>query len=146
MDDEQLGKYILNNIVPLYQDAEDIKEKRVMIKVYSGLERTNMNILAKLRNQCIILYSGVPNITRSTRETNRNYSEFKSRFRKKLNTLTNNRINKGSSHNVNSVIICLLVFEEIYPFPKYWNMKIPLQVDSLGVINWKPALFLVKHH
>lgn len=84
MDDEQLGKYILNNIVPLYQDAEDIKEKRVMIKVYSGLERTNMNILAKLRNQCIILYSGVPNITSSTRETNRNYSEFKSRFRKKI--------------------------------------------------------------
>ena len=50
MDDEQLGKYILNSIVPLYQDAEDIKDKRVIIKIYSRLERTNMNILAKLRN------------------------------------------------------------------------------------------------
>ena len=76
-----------------------------MVKMDSGLRRTNMNMLAKLRNLGIFLYPGVPNTISATQETDRNYGELIFGFILFWNKLTNGQIRNVLSHNLNSIII-----------------------------------------
>ncbi len=80
MDDHEFANYIMNSIVPLYPHARDKRGHRVTLKVDSGPERTNMDLLAKLRMLGFVLYSCVPNTTHVTQETDRNYGPFKTQF------------------------------------------------------------------
>lgn len=84
MDGEELKKYILNNIVPLFPDAEDVPGKRVLLKVDSGPGRNNMIMLPELRCKCFYVIAGVPNSTGVTQETDKSFSVFKSIYRLNL--------------------------------------------------------------
>ena len=60
MDEEEIAKYIMNAIVPLYPHAKDNRGHRVIPKVDSGPGRINMDLLVKLKMLGFILYPCVP--------------------------------------------------------------------------------------
>jgi len=68
----------------LFLDAEDVRSKRVIIKVVSGPGRMELGFLAEARTLWVIIYPGVPNTTAFTQETNQSYSPFKTYFQKNL--------------------------------------------------------------
>ncbi len=49
MDSEEIKKYVLGSIIPLYPTARDKPGHRVILKVDSGPSRMNLNLLARLR-------------------------------------------------------------------------------------------------
>jgi len=53
-------------IFPLYPDIADVPGKRVLMKVNSGPERMNTEMLAELRLKGMYLMPGVPNTTQVT--------------------------------------------------------------------------------
>ena len=49
MDEKEFRSYFLNSIVPLFPDAQDVKGKRVIMKVDSGPGRMELVFLAEAR-------------------------------------------------------------------------------------------------
>ena len=108
MNSIELDKYIKNSILPLYPDIQDIKGKRVILKVDSGPGRMNVEMLADLRVQGLYLVPGVPNTTSHTQETDQSYGPFKSIYRCNIRTLSQARFDRGLSLQVTD--LPLLVF------------------------------------
>ncbi len=61
MDEKEFRLYFLNSIVPLFPDAQDVKGKRVIMKVDSGPGRIESGFLAEARALGFIIYPEVPN-------------------------------------------------------------------------------------
>ena len=55
MDEREFRAYFLNSIVPLFPDAEDVKGKRVIMKVDSGPGRMELGFLAEARTLGFII-------------------------------------------------------------------------------------------
>ena len=108
MNSEELQKYFMKCIVPLYPDLEDRPLKRVLVKVDSGPGRTNLEMLAQLRLRGLYLMPGVPNTTSVTQETDQNYGPFKTVYRQNLQTLSQERFEVGKCLTIND--LPLLVF------------------------------------
>ena len=66
MDAEELHKYLVQAIIPLYPDAADLPGKRVIIKIDSGPGRMNEAMLVELRVKGFYLSPGLPNSTHVT--------------------------------------------------------------------------------
>jgi hypothetical protein len=60
----------------------------VLLKVYSGPGRSNIEMLVNLQLQGCYLFPGVPNTTAITQETNQNYGPFKDKFRANIRKLS----------------------------------------------------------
>jgi hypothetical protein len=88
MDAEELHKYLVQAILPLYPDAADLPGKRVLIKIDSGPGRMNEAMLVELRVKGFYLLPGLPNSTHVTQETDQNYGHFKNVVRRNLESLT----------------------------------------------------------
>ena len=81
MDDVEFNEYLSNSLIILYLDVEDVKVKRMILKIDSGPGRLEVNLLARLRLLGFVFYPGVPNTTAVSQDTYRNYSFFKIAFR-----------------------------------------------------------------
>jgi hypothetical protein len=110
MDDEEFESYIINSILPLYPNTLDRPGKRLILKCDSGPGRLQIDLLAKLRHLGVYLYPCVPNTTAVTQETDRTYGKFKSQFRKNLELLVEECVEKEMSVKVPQFKLCLLVF------------------------------------
>ena len=84
MDEREFRSYFLNSIVPLFPDAQDVRGKRVIMKVDSGPGRMELGFLAEARTLGFTIYPGVPNTTAVAQETDQSYGPFKTQFQKKL--------------------------------------------------------------
>ena len=82
MDEREFRSYFLNSIVPLFPDAQDVKGKRVIMKVDSGSCKMELGFLAEARTLGFIVYQEVPNTTAVTQETDQSYGPFKTQFQK----------------------------------------------------------------
>ena len=80
MDEREFRSYFLNSIVPSFPDAQDVRGKRVIMKVDSGPGRMELGLLAEVRTLGFILFTEVPNTTAVTQETNQSYGPFKTQF------------------------------------------------------------------
>ena len=67
MGNVEFDAYISNSLIPLYPD--------------SGPGRLRVKMLARIHLLRFVLYSGVPNTTAISQETDRNYGPFKTAFR-----------------------------------------------------------------
>jgi hypothetical protein len=92
MNERKFRSYFLNSIVPLFPDAQDVKGKRVIMKVDSGPGRMELGLLVEARTLGIIVYPGVPNTTAVTQETDQSYGPFKTQFQKNLKILSDSRL------------------------------------------------------
>jgi hypothetical protein len=119
MDNEQFKEYFRTNIAPLYPDAEDKVDKRVMVKVDSGPGRLEIDFLAEARTSGFIIYPSVPNTTAVTQETDQSYGPFKSKFAQNLKALSDARINGDFSTSFPPWIVGLLVFGGIDPVSQF---------------------------
>ena len=108
MNSEELEKYIMTNIRPLYPDAADTPGKRVILKVDSGPGRNNIQLLARLRALGFYLVPGVRNTTHTSQETDQNYGWFKSFYLENVEKLVAHRIQSGG--NLDIADFPLLVF------------------------------------
>ena len=84
MDNQEFAMYLRNSIMPLYPKLAPEKGKWVILKCDSGPGRMNIELLAELRLAGFILFSGVPNTTAVTRETDQNYGSFKAAYARNL--------------------------------------------------------------
>eukprot|EP00804_Cyclotella_cryptica_P014587 CCRYP_020639-RA/>CCRYP_020639-RA protein AED:0.30 eAED:0.30 QI:0/0/0/1/0/0/3/0/271 len=89
---ERIQVIFLNSIVPLFPDAQDVREKRVIMKVDSGPDRMELGFLGEARTLGFIIYPGVPNTTAVTQETDQSYGTFKTQFVKNLKILSDARL------------------------------------------------------
>ena len=110
MDDEEFAKYVVNSLCALYSDAEDKPGLRVMLKVDSGPGCLNAELLALLRLRGFYLYPGVPNTTAVSQETDRNYSPFKTEFRKIMDIIFEARMQQGLSLSISPNLLGLIIF------------------------------------
>ena len=94
----------------LYPDARDEKGRRVIVKVDSGPGRLNTELLAKMRANGFYLFPCLPNSTHVTQETDVSYGLFKSKVRKNLEMLTEDRKQAEKPLGVAAWMIGLLVF------------------------------------
>ena len=108
MNAEELHKYIVNSILPLFPDIEDMPLKRVILKLDSGPGRMNVEMLAELRLRGLYVTPGVPNTTAKTQETDQNYGPFKGGFRRNIRSLSQARFDEKMTLRV--VDLPLLVF------------------------------------
>jgi hypothetical protein len=88
MEEREFRSYFSNYIVllflaivQLFSDAEDVRGKRVIIKVDSCPGRMELGFL-RGNDLGFIIYPGVQNTTAVTQETNQNYDPFKTQFQK----------------------------------------------------------------
>ena len=88
MDTVELDKYLTSSILPLFPDVEDKPRKKEIIKVDSGPERTDVNMLVYMHTLGMYCVPGVPNITNVTQETDQNYDLFKPIFRDNIDILS----------------------------------------------------------
>ena len=88
MDAEELHKYLVQAIIPLYPDAADLPGKRVIIKIDSGPGRMNEAMLVELRVMGLYLLPGLLNSTHVTQETDQNYGHLKNLIHRNLEILT----------------------------------------------------------
>jgi len=63
----------------------------LIIKVDSGLGQTNIDMLTYMHGLGVYCYSGIPNTTHVSQETDQNYDLFKSNFRLNLEILSQAR-------------------------------------------------------
>ena len=110
MDDCEFESYIINSILPLYPNTLDRPGKRLILKCDSGPGRLQIDLLAKLRHLGVYLYPCVPNTTAVTQETDRTYGKFKTQFRKNLELLVDECVEKEMSVKVPQFKLCMLVF------------------------------------
>ncbi len=118
MDDEEFEKYVKNALVPLFPDFGDVSRKKSIIKVDSGPDYLNVELLA---SHCVLgfyLHPGVPNTTAVTQEMDQNYGPFKSTFWENLEFLTSTRLNCNMSPIIKPFLIGLLGFGRIDPISK----------------------------
>ena len=108
MNSEELHKYLLKAILPLFPDVQDFPRKRVICKVDSGPGRMNPAMLAELKLRGFYLFPGVPNTTSVTQETDQNYGPFKIRYRKNLELLSQERFLENKTIQIND--LPLIVF------------------------------------
>ena len=87
MNKEELRKYLVQAILPLYPDAADVPGNRVLIKIDSGPGRMNKAMLVELHVKGFYLLPGLLNSTHVTQETNQNYGQFKNLTRRNLEIL-----------------------------------------------------------
>ena len=120
MDEKEFNAFLNNSIMPLWPKAEDIKGKRVMLKVDSGPGRTAAELLAQLRLLGFYLYPGVPNTTAVSQETDRNYGPFKTQFRKNLDLVVQDRKNDNESKaaSLQPWLVGLVIFGGVDPETK----------------------------
>ena len=104
MNEEELKKYLVQAILPLYPDACDIPGKRVLIKLDSGPGQMNESMLAELRVRGFYLLPGLPNSTHVTQETDQNYGLFKSVLQKNLEHLTTERSALGERLHIPDMV------------------------------------------
>ena len=110
MDDHEFESYILNSISPLYPNTLDRPGKRLILKWDCGPGQLQIDLLAKLQHIGIYLYPCIRNTIAVTQETDRTYGKFKSQFRKNLELLVDECVNKEMSVKVPQYKLCLLVF------------------------------------
>ena len=67
-------------------------------------------MLARLKNLGFYLYPGVPNTTRISQETDKNYGMFKSALRFNLGKVVQDRNELGMNTTVSITLIGLLIF------------------------------------
>ena len=68
----------------LFPGAQDVSDKRVIMKVESGPGRIELGFLAEARTLGFIVCPGVPNTIAITQETDQSYGPFKTQFQKNL--------------------------------------------------------------
>jgi hypothetical protein len=110
MDDEEFAKYLLNSIMLLYPIAKDRPGKHVILKVHSGLGRTNLSLLSKLRLLGFVLYPCVPNTTHITQDTDQNYGPFKTQFTQNPEDIIDARLNAKKSLSLQPQFVGLPLF------------------------------------
>jgi len=88
MNTVKLENYFVKVILSLYPDVEDIAKQRVIIKVDSGPEQNNIDMLAYMRGLGLYCYPGFLNTTHVIQKTNQNYGLFKSNFCSNLEILS----------------------------------------------------------
>ena len=110
MDEREFRSYFLNSIVPLFPDAQDVKGKRVIMKVDSGPGRMELGFLTEARTLGFIIYPGVPNTTAVTQETNQSYGPFKTQFQKNLKILSDSRLIGNYTTSLPPWMVGLVVF------------------------------------
>jgi hypothetical protein len=110
MDEREFRSYFLNSIVPLFPDAQDVRGKRVIMKVDSGPGRMELGFLAEARTLGFIIYPGVPNTTAVTQETDQSYGTFKTQFVKNLKILSDARLIGNYNIGLPPWMVGLVVF------------------------------------
>ena len=131
MDVEEFCKYVEDCIVPLYPNAEDKPDKRVLLIVDNGPGQTQVEMLAHLRMKGIYVKPGVPNTTHITQPTDQNYGMFKSIYRSNLKLLTQHTTSikhtsipllvfGGDYEQCGDVVLCNLpsAFDEAFSFDR----------------------------
>ena len=93
-DSRVLAQVLWQYIDWLYPDAEDMKGKRVLIKIDGGPGWLDISTLAELWSHSIYLFPGVQNTTHITQETDQNYGEFKSKLWQYAQVLLNDLIHE----------------------------------------------------
>ena len=86
--------------------------KRVIVKVYSGPGRSNLNMLTKLRMLGVYLVPGVPNMTAVSQETDQSYGIFKSNYRGNLEKLAEDRFSRGKTLKITDLTTLVFGVEE----------------------------------
>jgi hypothetical protein len=97
MGTEEIKKYVMNSIVPLYPHTRNQRGNCVMLKVDSGPGMMNLNLLARLRHIGFILYPCDPNTTHMTQETDQLYGPFKTQFLENLDLTCEAQLRKNVS-------------------------------------------------
>ena len=110
MDEREFRSYFLSSIVPLFPDAQDVRGKRVIMKVDSGPGRMELGFLAEARTLGFIIYPGVPNTTAVTQETDQSYGTFKTQFVKNLKILSDARLIGNDTTGLSPWMVGLVVF------------------------------------
>jgi len=87
MNSEMWVDYYLNNIMPLFPEAQDVPGKRVLIKTDSGPGRNDEAFLAGARASGFIHYAGLPNGTTVGQECDQVFGYFKQITSRNLDTL-----------------------------------------------------------
>ena len=77
MDTEAFHDYLKKNIMPLFPDAEDTPQKRVLIKCDGGPGRLDWKMLIELRLKGFYVYTTVPNATHVMQELDISFGLFK---------------------------------------------------------------------
>ena len=107
MDNVEFNEYLSKSLIPLYPGAKDVKVKRMLFKLDSGPGRLGMKLLARLRLLGFVFYTGVPNPTAVSQETDRNYGPFKTLFQIILDKIFQERMFKKKRHSVRGLFVYL---------------------------------------
>ncbi len=78
----------------------------------SGLGRSNLDLLVRLKLLGFVLYPGVPNTTHVMQETDRNYGPFKNKFVSNLDIMVSEQIMAQKSLSLQPKLVGLPVFGE----------------------------------
>ena len=111
MDAIEFLKYVLDCLVPLWDDACDKPQKRVIFIVDSGTGQNDVVLGAELQVRGFYMIPGVPNTTHITQPTDQNYGRFKAEYRSNIKVLTD------FAKVLSPIHIPLLVFGGTYTGP-----------------------------
>jgi hypothetical protein len=110
MDNDEFFEYLLKSIMPLYPDSAPVNGKWIVLKCDSGPGWLNEKLLAMLRYHGFILFSGVPNTTAVSQETDQKYGPFQSQFRVNLQVVVDEGIFQNKVENLAPWVVGLIVF------------------------------------